>query len=137
LALTDLLNRPPVLLRRALLADVAISGAFGVLLIVAAGPLSGLLEIPVSVLRWAGIILMPYVALVDYVGTRPNISSTGAWLVVDLNVVWVIASVLLLVVGYISPNALGSIFVIAQALVVGALGAFQFAGLRQMAAKAW
>jgi hypothetical protein len=130
--LTSLLNRPPTLLRRALLADAVASGGVAVLLVAAAGPLENLLAIPAAFLRGAGLILIPYTLFVAYLGTRDTILSGKGWFVVEANVIWAAASVLVLVTGWIAPNTLGLLFVLGQAAVVAALGAAQFAGLRQM-----
>ena len=129
--MTSLMNRPPALLRGALFADALASGAVALLLVVAAGPLESLLAIPAPFLRWAGLILIPYVALVALLGTRDTIAPRNAWLVVEANVAWTVASVLVLVMGWITPNTLGLLFVLGQAAVVAGLGAAQFAGIRQ------
>jgi hypothetical protein len=129
-----LIDRPPTLLRRGLLADAVASGAVGVLLIVAAGFLEGLLDIPGSFLFWAGVILLPYVAFVIFVATRGVIPAGGAWTVVILNVLWTVASAYVLVGGVIAPNTLGNLFVIGQAAVVALLGVVQYFGLQQMTA---
>lgn len=129
--MTSLLNRPPTLLRRALLADALASGAVAVLLVAVPSLLEGLLAIPATFLRWAGLILIPYVLLVALLGTRDTIAPGLAWMVVLANVAWVAASVLVLVMKSIEPNTLGLLFVLGQAAVVAALGAAQFAGLRQ------
>ena len=124
------MNRPN-LLRYALLADAIASGATGLLLIAGAGLLDGLLGLPVALLREAGMLLVPYVAFVAYVGTRQHISRTAAQTVIALNVVWTVCSILLLLSGYVAPTALGTAFVIAQAAVVAVLAELQFIGLRR------
>jgi hypothetical protein len=131
MGLTSLLDRPPTLLRRALLADALASGAVALLLVAAAGPLEGLLAIPASFLRWAGLILIPYVILVALLGTRDTIPAGRGTLVVEANAAWAAASVLVLVMRWIAPNTLGLLFVLGQAAVVAALGVAQFIGLRQ------
>jgi len=121
-------------LRYALLADAIVSGATGLLLIVGAGVLAGLLNLPVPLLREAGLILVPYVAFVAFVGTRANISRGATAVVIAANVLWTAASILLLLSNYVAPNALGIAFVLMQAVAVAAFGAAQFIGLRQTAA---
>ena len=56
-------------LRFALLADAAVSGATGLLAFAGAGILDGLLGLPTELLRYAGLSLIPYAAIVAYVGT--------------------------------------------------------------------
>jgi hypothetical protein len=118
-------------LRRALLLDAAASGATALLAIAAAGLLEGLLGLPATLLRWAGLVLLPYVAFVVYAGTREDISRSAVWAIIVINVLWAIASALLLVSGWVAPTALGYAFVIGQALVVALLGELQYMGLRR------
>jgi hypothetical protein len=61
---------PTAFLRNVLLVDAAASGATGILLIAGASLLDGLLGLPVTLMREAGLILVPYVAFVAWVGTR-------------------------------------------------------------------
>jgi hypothetical protein len=123
-------------LRRALMLDAAASGATALLAIVAAGFLEGLLGLPEALLRGAGLVLVPYVAFVAYTGLRETVSRTAVWTIIAANALWAIASALLLVSGWVAPNALGYAFVIAQALVVALLGELQYMGLRRPMATA-
>jgi hypothetical protein len=50
------------------------------------------------------------------------------------NVIWVVASILVLVSGAIAPTALGIAFVIFQAIVVAGFADLQFTGLRRVSA---
>ena len=65
-------------LRFALLADAAASGATGLMMIAGADLLTGLLGLPVALMREAGLLLVPYVALVAFVGTRPRMPHGAA-----------------------------------------------------------
>lgn len=49
---------------------------------------------------------------------------------IAVNAVWVIDSLLLLVIGWVSPNLFGYAFVIAQALAIGLLAELQWFGLK-------
>jgi hypothetical protein len=122
---------PTPFLRNVLLLDAAASGATGLLLISGAGLLDGLLGLPVALMREAGLILVPYVAFVAWVGTRETITRGAVWAIVAANALWAIASVGLLVSGWVAPTALGYAFVIAQAVVVALLGELQYAGLKR------
>jgi hypothetical protein len=121
----------PNFLRYALLADAIASGATGLLLIVGAGLLDGLLGLPVALMREAGLLLVPYVALVAYVGTREAISRPAVQTIIALNVVWTICSIGLLLTDYVAPTALGTAFVIVQAAAVAVFAELQFIGLRR------
>ena len=123
-------------LRYALLADAVASGATGLLLIAGADLLTGLLGLPVALMREAGLLLVPYVALVAFAGTRETISRPAVQAIIVLNVLWVAASIGLLMGGSVAPTALGTAFVIAQAVVVGVFAELQFVGLRRAQATA-
>jgi len=118
-------------LRYALLADAVASGATGLLMIAGADLLTGLLGLPVGLMREAGLLLIPYVALVAFVGTREVISRQAVQTIIALNVVWVAASVGLLVTDFVAPTALGTAFVLAQAAAVAVFAELQFIGLRR------
>lgn len=118
-------------LRRALMLDAVASGATGLLMIAGAGLITDLLGLPASLLRGAGLVLVPYVAFVAYAGLQENISRTAVWAIIVANVLWAAASALLLVSGWVAPTALGYAFVIAQAVVVALLGELQVVGLRR------
>jgi hypothetical protein len=123
-------------LRFALLADAAASGATGLMLIAGAGLLDGLLGLPVALMREAGLLLVPYVAFVAYVGTRETISRLAVQATIAINLLWVAASIGLLMSGYVAPTVLGYAFVIFQAVVVGVFAELQLIGLRRSAAAA-
>jgi hypothetical protein len=128
--------RPNTFLRYALLADAIASGATGLLLIAGAGLLEGFLNIPLALSREAGLVLIPYVAFVAYVGTRETIARGAVWAVIAANAIWALASVALLASGWIAPNLLGVIFIALQAAVVAVFGELQFVGLRRAALTA-
>jgi hypothetical protein len=123
-------------LRNVLLIDAAASGATGLLLIAGAGLLDGLLGLPVALMREAGLILVPYVAFVAWVGTRDTIVRGAVWAIIAANALWAVASVGLLVSGLVAPTVLGYAFVLAQAAVVALLGELQFVGLKRQDAIA-
>jgi hypothetical protein len=122
---------PTAFLRNVLLVDAAASGATGILLIAGASLLDGLLGLPVTLMREAGLILVPYVAFVAWVGTRETIARGAVWAIIAANALWATASVGLLVSGLVAPTILGYVFVIAQAAVVALLGELQYAGLKR------
>jgi hypothetical protein len=112
-------------LRPVMLFDAATCLAMGALLAVAAGPIAGLTDLPVPLLREAGIVLFPFALFVLWAGRQG-----GGWpvtLVAGLNLAWVAAS--FGAIAWTQPNALGTAFVAAQALAVGAIAALQFHAL--------
>lgn len=128
-------TRHPEFLRYVLVADAVASGATGAILIAGAGFLSGLLAMPGELLFEAGLILVPYVLFVLWTATRPVIPVKPVWLIIACNALWTSSSVILLL-GWIAPNALGIAFVLVQAAAVGLLGLLQYVGLGNRTAAA-
>ena len=84
--------RQNMFLRYALLADAVASGATGLMMIAGAGLLEGLLGLPAALMREAGLVLVPYVAFVAWVGTREAISRPAVQAIIAMNVLWVVGS---------------------------------------------
>ena len=89
----------PIRLSVKTIADAAASGATGLMMIAGAGLLEGLLGLPTALMREAGLLLVPYVALVAYVGTRETIARPAVKAIIAINVLWVAASIGLLMSG--------------------------------------
>jgi hypothetical protein len=123
--------QPTQFLRYALIGDALASGAMGLLLAGGAGLLTGILGLPEPLMRYAGLLLLPYAAFVAFVGTRPTVSKGAIWAIIAVNALWVAESILLLLSGWVSPTTLGTAFVIAQGLVVAGFAEAQFIGMRK------
>ncbi|MDE3737252.1 MULTISPECIES: hypothetical protein [Pseudomonas] len=119
------------LLRRALQADALASGAMGLLLALAAGPLEELLGLPRSLLLGAGIGLLPFALVLGWLANRTTVRRGWIWAVLAINAVWVIDSLSLLALGWVEPTLLGKVFVIGQAVAVAVLAELEFFGLRR------
>lgn len=123
-------------LRRVLACDAIASGAMA-LTILAFGSILGVwFDLPDELLREAAIILIPFAVGVGLIASREQPWRPGVWIVIALNIVWVINSVGLLFTNWIEPNALGVAFVLGQAGVVAVLAALEYAGVRRVAATA-
>lgn len=123
---------PTPFLTTALRTDALASGAMGLALLLAAGPLGDLLQLPAPLLRTAGLILLPFAAFVAWVATRPAVPRGAVRAIVAVNMAWAAASVLLVTIGdIVSPTALGTAFVVLQGLVVLAFAETQWVGLRR------
>lgn len=130
------ISRPSLFLRRVILADALLSGAAGLLMAGAADLLDGLLGIPAALLRAAGLVLLPYAALLTYLSRRDSLSKTAVWIVIAVNTLWAADSVLLLASGWTQPTLLGIVFVMAQAAAVGLFASLQYVGLQRSGAAA-
>jgi len=105
-------------LRTILFTDAVTCLACGLLMAGASGPLAALTELPLELLRYAGLSLFPIAAFMLIVGARATHRTPLVWLVVLGNAVWVAASVWLLFSGLVTPNLLGKAFLALQAGVV-------------------
>jgi hypothetical protein len=124
-------NTPSALLRRALLSDAALSAVAGASLLLAAGPLGDLLNLPAALLRFAGAIFVPFAALAGWLGTRTRVHRPLVFAVIVLNALWALDSVLMLLTGWVETSPLGEIFVIGHALIIAAIAEVEFLGLRR------
>ena len=122
---------PSMFLRRAIQADAIFSGISAALLTFGAGELAPLLNLPEALLRETGLFLVAYAALVGWLGTRPSMPKALLVIVIAGNAAWTLASIALLFSGTVTPNLLGEVFVMMQAIAVGALAELQYVGLRR------
>jgi hypothetical protein len=118
-------------LRRVLIADAIIGVPTGLMMGLAAQPLSGLLNIPANFLFYVGWLLVAIAVGVGVVGTRTSINRAAVWAIIVINTIWVFESFAILALGWIQPNILGTSFVVFQGLVVAALTVLEYRGLRQ------
>lgn len=118
-------------LRKVLLLDAVVSGAAGVMMAAGAGLLGPLLALPTGLLFWAGLVLLPWTALLYVLARRESVSRLVLLDVVLVNLAWVLASFGILAFGLVEPNLLGIVYVVAQALAVALFAALQAAALRR------
>ena len=113
------------LLRPALILDAAVTGVNGVAYLAAAGPLEDLLGLPASWLRTAGVVLVAFALFVALVARRPSAGAVSA--IVAVNVAWVLGSLLFAIAGWGSPETVGTVWIVLQALVVAGFAELQVA----------
>jgi glucose uptake protein GlcU len=82
-------------------------------------------------LRYTGLILLPFAAFVAYIAARENPPRPAIWAIIIANALWVVGSIVLLLSEWVTPNALGVAFIIAQALIVAILAELQYLGVRK------
>src|ERR1700737_63958 len=122
---------PSHLLRRALLADAIFSGVSAVGLTLGAGMFASLLNLPEALLRESGLFLIAYAIFVGWLGTRASMPRLLVVIVVAGNAAWTLASIALLFSSLVSPNLLGEIVVVLQAIATGVFAELQYIGLRK------
>jgi hypothetical protein len=118
-------------LRRALLADAVFSGISAVGLTFGAGAFASLFNLPQMLLQETGLFLIGYAALVGWLGSRPLAPKALVVVVIAGNALWTLASLALLFSGAVSPNLLGEIVVVAQAIATGVFAELQYVGMRR------
>lgn len=116
-------------LRRAMYLDALGSGGFALIVLALAGWLAGPLGLPEALLRWVGVLLLPYAAFVAWAGHAGL--ATAARLSVAANLAWVAASLALPFTGWVAPTGLGIAFILAQAAAVGLFAEMQITALRR------
>jgi len=120
-------------LRRALIADTVFSGLGAIGMTLDAGTLAPLFNLPEGLLRETGLILIAYTALVGWLASRLSLPRPLVMVVIAINAVWTVASIALLFSGAVSPNLLGELAIVAQAVATGVLAELQYIGLRRSA----
>jgi hypothetical protein len=123
-------------LRNALLLDAIGSAPIGLALAVASGTFASLFALPQPLLVAVAVCIVVWVAMLAMAARRPAIPASLAWTFVLGNAFWVAASFAILFAGLIQPNALGSAFIIAQALAVALFAWLQWIGVRRQAIPA-
>ena len=93
-----------------------------------------LLSVPTQLLRGAGVILLPFVAFLVFILRRRQMSRGVVAVVIALNASWVVASLLILLDRTLTPNTIGTVSIVGQAIAVAALAELQFVGLRRAVA---
>ena len=123
--------QPSTFLSRALLADAIFSGVSAAGLTLGASLLAPLLNLPEALLRETGLFLIGYAALVGWLGTRSSVPNVLVLIVIAGNAAWTLGSIALLFSGAVTPNLLGELFVVAQAIATGVFAELQYIGLRK------
>ncbi|VVE30538.1 hypothetical protein PPN31114_03638 [Pandoraea pneumonica] len=125
-----------VFLARVMLADAIVSGAVGLLQVLAAAPLAALLDLPADGLRVTGLVLLVYGAALVWLVRRTTLPASAAWVVIAINVIWALDCGVLLASSWIAPNALGAAFIGVQIVTVLVFAELTLIGLRRRAAQA-
>ena len=121
------------LLRRFLLGNATFSTLTGTLSLVDAAPLSQAFGIPdPTFLPVLGIQLLAFAAAIVWIATRQEISTKLAWVIIALDIGWVLGSIALLpfVSGMLTAAGITTMVLIALGVATFAGG--QIAGVRRL-----
>lgn len=119
------------LLRLTVRLDAWLSGAFGVVLLATGGLVGGPLGIPPTALGAIGAVCLIYAGTLWLLQARPLIPAAAGWAVIGANCVWVAASVLLVLLGWLPLTPLGIGCALLQALAVCVLADMQWLAVRR------
>jgi hypothetical protein len=125
------MSNPTRFLRTVLAADAIACGVMGALLLIGAQSLATLFGLPVPLLVGVGIVLLPLAAWVGWLSTQAQPSRRAVWLLIAGNGVWVVDSFLLLVLDWVQPTALGTMFVIVQAVATAVFAELEYIALKR------
>lgn len=123
-------------LRALLTVDALTCTAMGFLLVTAATRVEDLTNITEAVLFWAGLALLPVAAFMAFCARLVPVPTWAATIVIYGNCGWIAVSLALPIIGLISPNPFGWLFLIAQAAAVAFLTWLESAASRREAARA-
>jgi hypothetical protein len=118
-------------LRFVLRVDALASGASGLLLLAGGQLLAAFVGIPTAVLLPLGVLLIVYAAALWFTETRPTLSASAVQAIIAANCLWVVASILAVILGWLPLTAPGIAVALAQAAAVALLAELEFTYLRQ------
>ncbi len=119
------------LLRGALKVDALASAGTAIAYLVAAGPLADLLGLPAGFLRAVGAFSIVYAAYAWFTATRSRMPLTASTVIAVGNLVWFTASVVVVLAGWHSPTATGSVWILMQGVLVAGFADAQLLGVRR------
>src|SRR5215207_3033970 len=123
--MTAITTAPGVSLLRAVMRlDAAVTGANGLAYLALAGPLEDLLGLSSPLLRGVGAFLVAFAAFVAVAGMRVPLAVIGA------NIAWAAGSIVAAIAGWGSPETVGTIWIVLQAITVGAFAELALLGMR-------
>jgi len=123
-------------LKKALIADAAVSGAAAVAMMVGSAFLPGLLGLPAELLLWAGVALVPFVVVLALIVRAGAVPAGVVVAIIVVNIAWVVASLFVAFGPTFATTLFGKVFVATQAATVALFAELQIIGLRRTRAMA-
>jgi hypothetical protein len=125
-----MIPRSSLSLRTLLWIDAATCAGFGAILALGSREIGALVQISPGFLLYVGLALLPMAAVIAIAAWPRTVDRRAARLVVAGNVLWVAASVVVVIAGWVEPNAVGLAFIAGQAVAVAVLAAFEYGAAR-------
>jgi len=104
-------------LRRVIAMDAIATGAMALGFVAVASPLSDVFGLPSLALIFVGLALLPFAAWVGWLAKQSHPPLKLVRLLVAANVIWAADSLLLALSDWVSLTAIGTEFVVAQAVI--------------------
>ncbi|MFD4654154.1 hypothetical protein ACFWP2_00860 [Kitasatospora sp. NPDC058444] len=120
----------PWTVRGALTLDALATGGNGLAYLAFSGPLSDLFGVGRATLLDIGVFLTLYALAVGVLAARRQPPRLGVQAVIDLNLVWVVLSLVAMEV-WLEPTTAGLVWIPMQAATVGLFAVLQFTALRR------
>jgi hypothetical protein len=119
-------------LQRSILGNAAFSGFSGLIMVLAAGPISQLLSLdnPIFMVI-TGLVLLAYMPLLVWLSNQNPVPVHFAWEVIALDVLWVIGSLILIFSDLVPLTSAGKWAVAITADIVFVFALLQYVGLRR------
>ncbi|WP_040833447.1 hypothetical protein [Nocardia brevicatena] len=127
---TSLLAPGDALLRLSLRVDAVVTGVNGLAYLALSGPIESLLGLDRGIGIAIGVFLLAYAVAVAVVAAPSRISGGASAGVIAVNAAWVVGSVIA-TAGGLGLTAVGVVWAVLQALVVGVFATLQYLGLRR------
>jgi hypothetical protein len=122
-------------LRNVLLLDAVPTGVNGLAFVAGATVLDTLLGPSPAILVGLGIFMLAYAATAAVLGTRRPVNRLAVGLIADGNIVWALASALVLVFGWLELTTAGAVWTLVQAALVAGFAALQMSALRRTTSR--
>lgn len=121
-----------VLLRRIFLADTLLSSVLGLVMALFSRPIEAFMggDQP-DVLMVIGIGLVAFAVLNFTTARETPLNRTKAWIIFEVNVLWVIASIVVLATNMFDLNTIGNVITLVLALGVAGIAFIEWLGLRR------
>lgn len=119
-------------LQRAILGNAAFSGISGLVFVIAASPISQFIGL-INPLHLAivGIILLLYMPILVWLANQSPVPTWMAWVVIDLDVLWVIGSLIIVFTSLVPLSTGGKWAVAITADAVTIFAILQYIGMRR------
>lgn len=124
------------LLRRFLALDAVVTTGNGLIYLAFSAWVADLLGVNATALLAIGAFLTAFGVGVGALALSQPPSAVGSTVVADVNILWAVASVVVAAFGIMGANTIGTLWTLAQAVVVGGFAALQLYALKKYKATA-